>query len=398
MVQYESPILGPNHPGPRPLVSAAHPGSPSCRSRWATLAVACLPALTACLQRELAGSGVGAAEASLFLSADLSGTAIVTVTADVTASDIPTALAFDLPIANSVAAGTITLPAGSNRTIALSAYDAQGVETHSGSVTLSIQPGSNPAISLVLARLWPNEPAGFTRITENPFDAVPPIIATAASDYWFANDATLMSIISDSTAPKSSPLVAGSHFTPAGAFHDGVSATSVERDFTDGGGVNYPRLYVSVWVKHSSNWVPHPVGSKFVWFQTPASCNGRHATYATYNGPLMQVGVNQQNCEDRIMLANVGDTTYWYEAQRLGTWHRYEYLLEMNTGSQADGRLYLWVDGHLVANYSDVIWVPSAADPHEWNGFRWENTYGGAGGSNADQWEFVDHIYVSGGN
>ena len=168
----------------------------------------------------------------------------------------------------------------------------------------------------------PNEPAGFTKISENAFDAVPPTVQTAASDYWFANDAVLMSIVDDPTAPQSPSAVAGSHFTPAGAFHDGMSATSVERDFTDGGGLNYPRVYVSAWVKHSSNWVPHPVGSKLFWFQTPASCNGRNGTYATYDASLMQVGINQQNCQDRLMRANVGDPTYWFEARRLGSCRR----------------------------------------------------------------------------
>ena len=238
-----------------------------------------------------------------------------------------------------------------------------------------------------------HEPVGFAKITEIDFHALPD--NTAATDYWYFNyDASLTSIVTDGTAPQSPPLIGGSHFTPAGAFHDGISATSVERDFS----ATYSRLYASVWVKHSSNWVPHPVGSKFVWFQTPASCNGRNATYATYDGALMQVGVNQQNCEDRMLSANVGPTTYWYEAQRLGSWHHYEYLLEMNTGSQANGQLHMWVDGQLVASYSDVTWVPSAGDAHQWNGFRWENTYGGAGGSNADQWEYVDDIYISGGN
>jgi len=98
------------------------------------------------------------AEARLIVTADLSGTAVATVVVEVTASDFPTALLFNLHIVNSVASGTISLPAGSNRTVTMRAYDAGGVETHSGSVTLDVQAGTNPTISMVLTPLTGDVP------------------------------------------------------------------------------------------------------------------------------------------------------------------------------------------------------------------------------------------------
>jgi hypothetical protein len=103
-----------------------------------------------CQPREPAGPDGHAVQTTLFLRADLAGTQVATVVVQVTAPDIVTPVVFNIPIANGVAAGSITVLAGSQRTIALRAYDAGGVETHSGSVTLDIHAGTNPAIAIVL--------------------------------------------------------------------------------------------------------------------------------------------------------------------------------------------------------------------------------------------------------
>src|SRR6267154_5370080 len=97
-------------------------------------------------------------KATLAISVNLSGTMVAMVVADVSAPDIPTMLVFNIPIANGVAAGTITVPAGSNRTITLRAYDAGGIETHNGSVTVTIQAGTNPTMAIVLTPLTGNVP------------------------------------------------------------------------------------------------------------------------------------------------------------------------------------------------------------------------------------------------
>ena len=81
---------------------------------------------------------------------------------EVTAPDITSLLVFNIPIANGVASGTITLPAGSNRTITMHAFDAGGVETHRGSVIVTIRAGTNPTIALVLAPLAGDVPINAT--------------------------------------------------------------------------------------------------------------------------------------------------------------------------------------------------------------------------------------------
>lgn len=91
--------------------------------------------------------------ATLMLFVNTAGTSVTTVVVDVSATDIPTSLVFNIPVVDGVASGTIEVPAGSHRTIAMRAYDADGVETHSGSTTVNIQPGTNPTITLVMQPL-----------------------------------------------------------------------------------------------------------------------------------------------------------------------------------------------------------------------------------------------------
>ena len=122
------------------------------RAQIAAAAVAVL-LVGSCLGGDPTGTRPHPSDARLLLQADLSGTAVATLVVEVTAADIPTPLTFNIPIVQRVATGTITLPAGSSRTITLHAFDAGGVETHRGSVTVDILPGANPTITLVLEPL-----------------------------------------------------------------------------------------------------------------------------------------------------------------------------------------------------------------------------------------------------
>ena len=84
-------------------------------------------------------------------------------------------LVFNIPIVNGTATGTITIPAGSNRTIAMHAYDAGGVETHNGSVTVTIVSGTNPNLAILLTPLTGDVPVtvtlGTVTVTVSPTTA-----------------------------------------------------------------------------------------------------------------------------------------------------------------------------------------------------------------------------------
>src|ERR1700757_2871690 len=92
-------------------------------------------------------------DARLVLFANLSGTSVTTVVVNVNAPDIPAPLVFNIAVVNGIASDTIAVPAGSHRSIDLRAYDGNGVETHSGSTLLDIQPGTNATITIVMQPL-----------------------------------------------------------------------------------------------------------------------------------------------------------------------------------------------------------------------------------------------------
>src|SRR5258707_14158974 len=83
------------------------------RSRYFALAAVSL--LVACGGSVDPGQGHG----TLLVRADVSGSSVATLVAEVTAPDIPPALIFNIPLSAGVASGTSSLPAGSNRPLTL---------------------------------------------------------------------------------------------------------------------------------------------------------------------------------------------------------------------------------------------------------------------------------------
>jgi hypothetical protein len=124
--------------------------------------VACTLIAGACHTRDATDPGTGGETAHLAVRADVSAAAVAQVVVEVSAPDIPTTLVFNIPVSGGIAAATLTLPAGSNRTITMHAYDGGGVETHRGSVTVNIRPGTNPTIPLVLSSLVGDFPLSAT--------------------------------------------------------------------------------------------------------------------------------------------------------------------------------------------------------------------------------------------
>jgi len=122
----------------------------SVRRSFAMAAFSSLLVLVSCSPGTAPGDRV---DAKLIVTANVSGTAVATVVVEVTAPDLATPMVFNIPVVAGVASGTITIPAGSNRTITIRAFDTGGVLTHSGSTTLNVQAGTNPTISLTLAPL-----------------------------------------------------------------------------------------------------------------------------------------------------------------------------------------------------------------------------------------------------
>jgi alpha-amylase len=96
--------------------------------------------------------------AAVEVRVSVAGTAAASVVARVTAADIAQTLVFQLAVSNGQASARIEFPAGTRRTIVVHVADAKGIETHRGSVTLDVQPGSNPATAVTLAPVMVDSP------------------------------------------------------------------------------------------------------------------------------------------------------------------------------------------------------------------------------------------------
>jgi hypothetical protein len=191
------------------------------RGRLNALPVALAFLLVSCTSRSTLGPPPGGT-ATFAVTVNVSGTLVASVVVDVTAPDIPTMLVFNIPVANGIATGTITVPAGSNRTIVLRGYDAGGVETHNGSVTVSIQPGTNPTMSIVLTPLTGDVPITAT-LGSFIVTVTPPSVSLK-----IAGTAPLTATIKDAQGNPVTGVVAWATSDPGVAVVDGsgiVTAT-----------------------------------------------------------------------------------------------------------------------------------------------------------------------------
>jgi hypothetical protein len=105
----------------------------------------------ACSDTPTGGSGAEKGpEAQIGFSVNLSGMSVNMLVVEVTAADITTPLAFNIPVNDGTAAGSLTVPAGTARTITVRAYDAQGALTHEGASTVDVRPGQNVNVPITL--------------------------------------------------------------------------------------------------------------------------------------------------------------------------------------------------------------------------------------------------------
>jgi hypothetical protein len=92
----------------------------------------------------------GRDEARVGFSLNVAGTSVATISVEVTAPDITSRLVFNIEAVNGVAAGSITVPAGADRTITARAYDAKGILTHQGSKVVTVKGGANTSITITM--------------------------------------------------------------------------------------------------------------------------------------------------------------------------------------------------------------------------------------------------------
>ncbi|HEV8265263.1 MAG TPA: hypothetical protein VGQ06_09935, partial [Gemmatimonadales bacterium] len=79
-----------------------------------------------------------------------------------------------------------------------------------------------------------------------------------------------------------------------------------------------------------------------------------------------------------------------------GEWHRWEVVLVVNSGDQANGEAHWWIDGVKVGEYRDVLYGDSGQGK-VWHDLSWKPIWGGAGDVVAQtMYMWMDHYYASG--
>jgi hypothetical protein len=206
---------------------------------------------------------------------------------------------------------------------------------------------------------------------------------------WGAS--SLLTLVTDLTAPKSAPLVGQITF-PAG-FGGGYEPAATWTEGVDSRG--FTRMYLSFWVKLSSNWQGHNSGVNkigFVWM---------HDNPVVY---FSEQGSGSGNLEAQLRLQNTPaparNLTPNLAAVSLtrGQWHRWEVVIVANTGDQANGEAHWWIDGVKVGEYRDVLYG-SSTQPKAWGGpeISWMPIWGGIGDTVAQtMYMWMDHMYISG--
>jgi hypothetical protein len=161
-----------------------------------------------------------------------------------------------------------------------------------------------------------------------------------------------------------------------------------------------------MWVKVSSNWVGHPTGTNKVLHFWVADANRVFAyidgsganTLHPYLG-LQAIATPFNDGAGQISTSvNLRPNVAGHTGAQIvrGQWYHWEILLNVNTNGAPNGTADWWIDGVQVAHYSGIGYV-SGSQSRYFNVMRWDPTWGGLGGTvPADQYMYLDHIYISG--
>ncbi|MDQ3696862.1 MAG: Ig-like domain-containing protein [Gemmatimonadota bacterium] len=237
---------------------------------------------------------------------------------------------------------------------------------------------------------YPNQPSGMKFITERSFNTK----SSGGGDYvgaegWDPVESRFVrfTVVRDATAPKSASTV-GQFIYPQG-FRGGASPATAQLQFT----IPVRTLYLSMWVKLSSNFEGHSSSTNkmfFLWIS-----RGQRFF-------LSAEGAGLGHLYPQVRLQGVPDPrgrlrgNLAHATVARGHWQRWELIVKANTPGSADGEVHWWIDGTKITDYRDLEIVSRNESP-EWDQFQWSATWGGGGNTVAqDMFLWYDHIYISG--
>jgi hypothetical protein len=231
---------------------------------------------------------------------------------------------------------------------------------------------------------WPNEPTGFTGVTDYSFNnAIPATqgdVPIVGGNGWNSiyNGNGYVSLTTDAGAPFSAPSVLDFYY-PVG-FPSSVAPGTLYYDF----GASR-EMYVGLWWKPSNPWQGNDAGRNKICYL--ATATGKLIALEMFNqsAPYKMGVVTEFPGDNRAIQ---GTTTV-----ALGQWHRVEWYLKYSSSSStADGVMKVWLDGVLDINRTDLI-MPADAGFGE---FQLSPTFGGNGVAKTEADHFwFDHAHLS---
>jgi len=228
-----------------------------------------------------------------------------------------------------------TSVANGSHTLTAVARDAAGNIATASTITVNVSNASAPAGS------WPNEPAGFRVISDQPWNAL-----TGNGWNWLLRTSSIApSIVADSAAPFSPTPELQIAFTPSMSRDSEPSVHWM--------GLSQPReIYTGWWMKLSSNWTPSPAGGgKITFLWAP---NGQGQVYSNIGGSSAphRININTEWAPygQNFWEPNVATTPINY-----GQWYRIEWYVKYESSPGAgDGVMRWWVNGALNGDYHNV--------------------------------------------
>jgi len=259
-----------------------------------------------------------------------------------------------------------------------------------GSATLTV-PGGNSQVDLS------RQPSGMTPLTDRPFDSQAKSLSDVAhAEGWASSESKYLStfsITSDPTAPRSPSSVAQLVYPVGMPRNPNLSYSPVTAWIPTPAGTN--KMYVSIWLKISSNWRGH--NSQANKIMEAFIADHPHCVLGLVgsgNAPLRpSIAINggPDSRAGEYLPGNVAPTTTFSR----GTWHRLEMVISANTPGVGNGQATWWMDGQLIGDYHNVMWVRAGEADH-WIQLELGPIWGGRNDQLIDtQYLWVDHIYAS---
>jgi uncharacterized protein YjdB len=258
------------------------------------------------------------------------------------------------------------------------------------------QPPSNPGGGTTPSLDLSRQPSGMTLLADRAFSSR----ATSPNDYagaegWspdLESRSQYITIVKDATAPYDGTVwqltyPVGKPTNPADSFspvHAWMPLKSRPKT-----------IYVSLWLKLSSDWLQHP-GRETKLVEAFIANEARMVLSLTGSGsgpitPVVRVNGGPDPHAGGYLQQNVRPGIF-----SRGEWHRYEAVLTANTPGVADGGARWWLDGVELGNYSNVMWT-AAGESSNWSQLDFNPIWGGRNGQlTQTQYMWVDHLYASG--